>query len=212
MRIISGQYRSRRLIPPAETADTRPITDRVKESVFNLLREQFDGTNVIDLFSGTGSLGLEALSLGAAHVLFVERARDTARRLRQNLDALEVETERYEIINADALSPVWLRRIREPVQVAFFDPPYAFMAHERTARGVLAQMDRVARSVSPDGFVLLRTPWPIQNGAVVVSLESPSGCLAGPETTSYKTMAVHFYQPVLESGNTVDGEPPERSA
>ncbi|MBL1218229.1 MAG: 16S rRNA (guanine(966)-N(2))-methyltransferase RsmD [Planctomycetes bacterium] len=195
MRIISGQFRSRRLIPPSEKAATRPITDRVKESVFNHLREQFEGTNVIDLFCGTGSLGLEALSLGAGHVLFVERTRETGRRLKQNLEGLGIEPAQYDIVTGDALSPVWLRQVREPVQVVFFDPPYALMSNERTAAGVMTQMDRLAGSVSADGFVLLRTAWPMDEGTVAVSLESPTGALVGPETVTYKTMAVHFYQP-----------------
>lgn len=188
MRIISGIYRSRRLLSPADK-ETRPITDRVKESLFNHLREQFENANVVDLFSGTGSLGLEALSQGAAHVLFVEQNRESAQRLKQNIETLGVE-DQTAVVVGDALSSACLTRAERPVRIAFVDPPYVMMYGER-ARVIFDQMARLAGMMDPEGFIILRTSWPAYDN-IVHSLTSEF--LEGPETIEYKTMALHFYQ------------------
>src|SRR5580692_133052 len=85
MRIIAGQLRGRRLLPPtAET--TRPITDRAKQSLFDILSPIIPDANVYDCFAGTGSMGLECLSRGAAHVTFFEADRSAAARMRTNIE------------------------------------------------------------------------------------------------------------------------------
>src|ERR1700733_3582842 len=109
MRIISGRFRSRRLLSPKDAATTRPIPDRVKESLFSMLRGNCEGATVIDCFAGTGAIGLEALSLGAAKVVFVERDRKAAELLERNIDLLEVQDE-TEVVQADALGPAALAR------------------------------------------------------------------------------------------------------
>src|SRR2546421_10905270 len=90
MRIIAGEYRGRRLLAPEGQA-TRPITDRAKQSLFDILAPRIEGTVVYDCFAGTGSMGLECLSRGAAQAIFFERDRSAVGRLRLNVAALKVE-------------------------------------------------------------------------------------------------------------------------
>ncbi|HXG01311.1 MAG TPA: RsmD family RNA methyltransferase, partial [Bacteroidota bacterium] len=89
MRVISGEYRGR-ILKSVNTLLVRPATDRVKQTIFDVLSTRLDleGAIVLDLFAGSGSLGIEALSRGAAHATFVETNRDAARCIRQNLTAL----------------------------------------------------------------------------------------------------------------------------
>ena len=117
MRVITGSARGRKLKTP-ETYDIRPTTDNVKEAVFNIIQFDVEGRRVLDLFAGTGQLGIEALSRGAASAVFVDRDRAAVRLVRENLRACGLEgTVRQE----DALSA--LRR-PERFDLIFVDPPY----------------------------------------------------------------------------------------
>ena len=89
MRIIAGEFRGRKLLPP-QGQQTRPITDRVKQSLFDILAPSIEGAVVFDCFAGTGSLGLEALSRGASRAVFFERDRSAVRLLQENIRALGV--------------------------------------------------------------------------------------------------------------------------
>lgn len=214
MRIISGQFKSRRLLPPP-TDETRPITDRVKESVFNLLRGRVEDSTFLDFFSGSGSVGLEALSRGAAKVMFVERSRKCARVLEKNIETLGVE-DRSEITMADAFSPACLVRVPAPVDLVFFDPPYAVWSDETQVEAWKAQMGRLAPLLHEDAFVMVRTVWPLHETEMVegmtrkkaraLAIERSEASLQvdgyfGPETHDYRGMAVHFYQAELEDGD-----------
>src|ERR1044071_3842661 len=121
MRIIAGEFRSRRVLTPPDDSTTRPIPDRVKVSLFGLLRGHCEGANVFDGFAGTGAIGLEAISRGAARCVFVEKDRDAAAMLRQNIDSLGA-AERSELIIGDALGPGALARVPRPLTLAFLDP------------------------------------------------------------------------------------------
>src|SRR6266850_7741478 len=90
MRIIAGEFRGRKILPP-EGEVTRPITDRVKQSLFDILSPRIEGTRVYDLFAGTGSMGLECLSRGAAHATFFEADRSALDRLRKNIATLKLQ-------------------------------------------------------------------------------------------------------------------------
>src|SRR3954467_9617059 len=90
MRIIAGEFRGRRLLPP-EGDVTRPSTDRVKQSLFDILAPLLPGARVYDCFAGTGSMGLESLSRGAAHATFFEQHRPALARLRRNITTLGEE-------------------------------------------------------------------------------------------------------------------------
>src|SRR4051794_19500228 len=102
MRVIAGTLRGRRLKAPAGRS-TRPTSDRVREALFSMLGE-IDGVQVLDLFAGTGALGIEALSRGAAAAVFVERDGAAAAVLRENLGALGIGSERAEVRRTDALA------------------------------------------------------------------------------------------------------------
>ena len=126
MRVVAGSARGRRLIAP-DGGDTRPTSDRVREAIFNALGsldEVVDAT-AIDLFAGSGALGIEALSRGAQHCTFVDTSRRALDTVRVNLDATGLAAA-AEVVTSDAFAHV--RRRPEVVDLALLDPPYAFTA------------------------------------------------------------------------------------
>jgi 16S rRNA (guanine966-N2)-methyltransferase len=123
VRVIAGNHGGRRLKAPPGRG-TRPTSDRVREAVFGILGA-LDGARVLDLFAGTGALGIEALSRGAAGVLFVERDRAAARVLGENLAALGIGSEVAEVRRGEALGALRAARERgELYDLVFIDPPY----------------------------------------------------------------------------------------
>jgi 16S rRNA (guanine(966)-N(2))-methyltransferase RsmD len=159
MRIIGGEFRSRRLLTPRDASTTRPIPDRVKESLFSLLRGHTPDATVFDAFAGTGAIGLEAVSRGAARCVFVERDRQIAEILRGNIAALGVE-DRCDVVIGDALGPGALARCPRPVNLVFMDPPYPLVRDTLGWNRVRMQMERLIEFLADDGFAVLRTPWP----------------------------------------------------
>ena len=122
LRIIGGDWRGRKIaIPPGP--GLRPTADRTRETLFNWLQARVPGSRCLDLFAGSGALGLEALSRGAGQVTFLERDARAARALRDTLDCLEPDSRRAVVRQGDALA--FLRRAPEPVDLAFLDPPFA---------------------------------------------------------------------------------------
>lgn len=123
MRVVAGIYGGRRLVAPRGEA-TRPTSDRVREALFSILGP-LDGARVLDLFAGTGALGLEALSRGAAHVDFVEKAAPALRAIEANLAALRVPQTAYALRRRDALAFVRAARSARPdYDLVLLDPPY----------------------------------------------------------------------------------------
>ncbi|MGE0880366.1 MAG: 16S rRNA (guanine(966)-N(2))-methyltransferase RsmD [Acidimicrobiia bacterium] len=124
MRVVAGEARGRRLVAPPGTA-TRPTSDRVREAIFNALTslDVLDGALVLDAFAGSGALGIEALSRGARHCVFVERDRSAAAVVRQNLEATGL-ADRAEVIVGDGDVAVGARAW----DLVLLDPPYAFEA------------------------------------------------------------------------------------
>jgi 16S rRNA (guanine966-N2)-methyltransferase len=120
VRIIAGQWRSRILRFP-ESATLRPTPDRVRETLFNWLGQRLDGLACLDLFAGSGALGFEALSRGAARVVMVEANREAARSLADNAATLGATG--LEVVARDAMS--YLAAATESFDVVFVDPPYA---------------------------------------------------------------------------------------
>lgn len=119
LRIIGGQWRGRRWSFP-ELPGLRPTPDRVRETLFNWLAPILPGTRCLDLFAGSGALGLEALSRGAASVTFVERQPVAARALRDTLRLLNAQDAQVEAV--DAL--YWLRQAATPFEIVLLDPPF----------------------------------------------------------------------------------------
>ena len=118
MRIIAGEYRGRR-IPVAQKPDLRPTPDRVRETLFNWLGQWLDGLACLDLFAGSGALGFEAASRGAARVVMVEQDRAVFEHLRKTRDAIGAS--RVEVVHEDAFA--YLRRAAG-FDVVFLDPPF----------------------------------------------------------------------------------------
>jgi 16S rRNA (guanine966-N2)-methyltransferase len=119
LRIIGGRWRSRRLYFPG-VEGLRPTPDRVRETLFNWLAPLIEGARCLDLFAGSGALGIEALSRGASEVVLVERQPLAVRQLRQNLARLGEAS--AQVIQANAL--VWLGGPSRPFDVVFLDPPF----------------------------------------------------------------------------------------
>lgn len=123
MRVIAGTYRSRLLVSPRGTA-TRPTSDRLRETLFNVLAAKIDGSNFADLYAGTGAVGIEAISRGAAHVWFAENSAPALAAIQTNLAALKI-TRAFTI--EDRGTGALLQRIAKtgkPLDVVYLDPPY----------------------------------------------------------------------------------------
>ncbi len=191
MRIIAGEFRSRVLASPPDDL-TRPMPDRVKESVFQLLRGHCEGAPVLDLFAGTGNIGLEALSRGASEVVFVEKRREVAETLRENIDALRAR-DRCRVVVGDALGPSALAACPRPAHLVFADPPYPMMEDVRQRARVMSQFARLVACLDDAGFAVLRSPWPFRDPETggAISLAVPGA--RGPETHVYRHTAVHLY-------------------
>jgi 16S rRNA (guanine966-N2)-methyltransferase len=120
MRIISGQQKGRR-ISAGKGARIRPTSDRVRESIFNVLREEVEGKRILDLFAGAGGLGLEALSRGAGWVTFVDSSPRSVNLLKSNLEKLNMR-DCSKVIKLDGLKA--LKRLEDTFDLIFADPPY----------------------------------------------------------------------------------------
>jgi 16S rRNA (guanine(966)-N(2))-methyltransferase RsmD len=120
MRIISGKYKGRHIYS-ANDQSIRPTTDRVKEYIFDILSDFVKDTRVLDLFSGTGSLGLESMSRGASQVTFVDISIQSIKVLKKNLNRINLH-DNYHISQKNALT--FLRQNREPFDLIFADPPF----------------------------------------------------------------------------------------
>lgn len=150
MRVISGDWRGRKLLAPKGEL-TRPTADRTRETLFNMLTSRlgaFDGLKVADLFAGSGALGLEALSRGAAHCLFVEQDSEALNAIRANIAALGAR-DRSEVRAGSVLA---LPAAKAPFDLILLDPPYG------TGAGAVA-LDRLHRLgwIGPASWVALET-------------------------------------------------------
>lgn len=144
MRVVAGSLRGRSIVAP-EGRDTRPTTDRVREAMFNALTSSgaIEGAQVVDLFAGSGALGIEALSRGAAHCTFVEKDRAALAAIRNNVEALGIG-DRVTVVAGEVLARLGHLG---PVDLVVADPPYGFADWS----GLLAGLGQV---VAPDGLVV----------------------------------------------------------
>lgn len=179
------------------------MASRTKEAIFNLLRGWFDDAIVLDLFAGVGTMGLEAISRGAAQVIMVERSRDVFRLLEQNIATLGC-ADRARAINADALSPELLAVVPKPVDVLFIDPPYATMEEDAGRESVFEQVRRCRALMGNKGFVVLRSPLdPATTSHRIEGFDGPEVHRYGP------TMHVLLYAP---KASAASGEAPAAPA
>lgn len=121
MRVITGKARGVQLKTP-EGMLTRPTTDRVKEALFSIINFEIPGAKVLDLFGGTGQLGIEALSRGAKSAVFVDAREEACKLIRENLKRTKLEQDAA-VVRSDYLD--YLERCREQFNIIFLDPPYA---------------------------------------------------------------------------------------
>lgn len=130
MRVIGGKFRGRRLLAPDGEA-TRPTASRVREALFDILQSRVEGSLFLDLFAGTGAVGIEALSRGAEKALFVETAPSALKSLQRNLEQLGASAQ-GQILPLEAGRALALLSDRqESISLAFADPPYAHYANPR---------------------------------------------------------------------------------
>lgn len=134
LRVITGSARGRRLLEP-EGLETRPTADRVKEGLFSAIQFEIEGRRVLDLFAGTGQMGIECLSRGAAEAVFVENRPRAAEIVRENLRRTGL-AERGAVIAGDALE--YLARARRRFGLIFLDPPYGTDLLEKALQGAAA--------------------------------------------------------------------------
>jgi 16S rRNA (guanine966-N2)-methyltransferase len=151
MRVIAGRLGGRRLKAPTGTV-TRPTSDRVREALFGMLGV-LDGASVLDLFAGTGALGIEALSRGALKAVFVERDARAAAVLRENLRALGIDPHAADVRRGDALAALRAARAsQETYDLVFIDPPY------RQARDWESELSAILPSLlRPSGRVVVES-------------------------------------------------------
>jgi 16S rRNA (guanine(966)-N(2))-methyltransferase RsmD len=152
MRIIAGKYRGLRLKSPP-SLETRPTSDRLRETLFNILAPRIKGARFLDLCAGSGSVGIEALSRGSAHATFVDQSRGMCALVEANLETLGVDEGEVDVVGAEALE--FLRRRAkkesEPFDIIFFDPPYA-TDYEIALNYVGEQAERL---LAADGIVVV---------------------------------------------------------
>ncbi len=194
MRIIAGERRGCPIEPPKGADVTRPITDRVKENLFNIIQMQVPGSMVLDLYAGTGSLGLECLSRGAEWVTFVEQNLDTVNVLLRNIDKLKYP-ERCRVLRTNAL------RLRPTVRdsgqadgyydiefdLVFLDPPYKMIEDELMRSHIAGAMDGLAAmgALAADAMIVLRYPTRLQ-------MSYPWGKLHLRRSRAYGSMTLDF--------------------
>lgn len=174
IRIIGGQYRHRQLRTPKDATVTRPLPDRVRTSIFNMLRGHIEGEVFLDGFAGIGSFGLEAASRGAGEVVMIEKDREIASILQANVDDLGAG-EVCRVIRGDTLGAAIIARCPRPIHIVFFDPPYPMILDPAQRERVFGQFSRLVELLDEGGFAILRTPWP-----VIDRLIDGKRCKGGP--------------------------------
>lgn len=198
MRVIAGAFKGKRLVAPKGNRTVRPTADRVKESVFSMLRERVIDANFLDLCAGTGNIGIEALSRGAKHVTFLERDPRCLQIIKQNLRTCGLTTEpraarkpmdTTALLRRDAVRGlIYLQKQGAVFEIIYFDPPYG----TRSAGG--SELYTTCLAVLAEN-ALLRT-----DGILLVEHAKQSvmpdtlGSLSRNRQVSYGDTVVSFYQ------------------
>lgn len=171
MRVISGKAKGIQLKTP-EGMQTRPTTDRVKEALFSIIQFDIPGTSVLDLFGGTGQLGIEALSRGANRAVFVDSQEAACRLIKENLKKTRLDAQ---VVRSDYLD--YLNRCRDKFNIIFLDPPYAEVFLE-TALERITEIDI------------------LQSGGIIVT-ERPLGKELSVECDGYERSRDYKYGKIL---------------
>ncbi len=149
MRVIAGEAKGRTLVVP-RGGGTRSATDRIRETLFAIVEPELEGARVLDLFAGAGTLGIEALSRGAARATFVERGAEATKALRRNLVTTNFEA-RSEVVVANVIAYLD-ERPRGPFDIVFCDPPFADVGIAEATLGHVG----LQSAVSPEGLLVAR--------------------------------------------------------
>lgn len=181
MRVIAGSAKGRKLSPvPGE--GTRPVTDRVKESLFSLIGSSIVGVRVLDLFAGTGSVGIEALSRGAAHVTFVDKARAAIKTVERNLRETQLE-KRAVVIHGDAFRYV-KHYAGDPYDLVYIAPPQ----YEDLWADALVAVDG-ADVLAPRGLIVVQIHPKEEHNVALTTLERT-------HRRQYGSTLLCFYKPI----------------
>ena len=186
MRIISGQRRGHKIDGPRASTGTRPTRDLIREALFNILGELVNDRIVVDLFAGTGALGLEALSRGALQAIFVERDRENVGLIHRNIATLRYQ-DRSQVRHADAYR--WAKSFQpldEQPMVVFLDPPYReYEVHARNVHRMLSQLIEKL----PQGSALVLESWRDLDGRILPEIESWDTRRYGSSQVALKVVA-----------------------
>jgi 16S rRNA (guanine966-N2)-methyltransferase len=197
MRVIAGTYRSRPLQAPRGEA-TRPTSDRLRETLFNILQPSIEGSRFADLYAGTGAVGIEALSRDASHVFFSENAAPALAVLRANLAALKIAGNFTLEDRGTGAILQRLVKLPSPVDIVFLDPPYEAAAEYESTLSFLGSA-RGRASLAPDAIV-------IAEHSSKTKLAARYGALEHYRLLKQGDAALSFYRlPVIEP------EPPEET-
>jgi len=152
MRVIAGTYRSRQLQAPRGEA-TRPTSDRLRETLFNILQPRIEGARFVDLYAGTGAVGIEALSRGAAHVWFSENAAPALAALRENLKSLKLTRNHTIEDRGTGAILQQLTKLPTPIDIVYIDPPYEAEAEYESTLSFLGSA-RGRTTLAPNAIVI----------------------------------------------------------
>lgn len=148
MRVITGSARGR-VLKTLEGEDVRPTTDRVKEAIFSIIQFEIEGRQVLDMFAGSGQLGIEALSRGAAYATFTDMSKDAVSIIKQNLLSTGLH-KNSAVLQADAIT--FLKNSRKKFDIIFMDPPYS--------KGILqSALPYAAEAVNDGGVIICEHPY-----------------------------------------------------
>lgn len=184
MRVITGLYKGR-ILKTVDDLSVRPATDRVKQTIFDMLtnRIELEGATVLDLFAGSGGLGIEALSRGAKHVTFVETNTEAADFIEKNVEMLGCVSA-TEILSIDAMQ--FLRRSQDRYDLVFADPPYEY--DETATIPLVVFQDKILKK---HGYLLIEH-------ASKLKFSSTSLYRAGPSKKFGRTVVTFFHHPRAE--------------
>ncbi len=179
MRIVAGKARGTKIDAPEGLA-TRPVTDKIRSALFNIWQREFPGCRFLDLFSGSGSMGLEADSRGAQRVVMVEKSPAACRVIENNLKKIHAENDNVALLNQDVFDV--LPALKEKFDIVYLDPPYT------VDEIFLPVMEAVAAAdiLADDGQVVIRTHKEKQ-------MPDTFGDLEKYREKSYGISTVHFY-------------------
>lgn len=183
MRVISGLAKGRKLIAP-EGLHTRPITDQIKEALFNMWQFDIEDSDFLDLFSGSGSMGIEALSRGAKQVIMVDNSYDAIKVIQTNLKNTKLDQLNRQVIKDDVFVVIKrLKKLQKQFDIIYLDPPFTVSEIFQPVLEALAD----GQLLKPDGIIAIRS-------AKELPMAQECGVLEKYREKKYGISMMHFYQ------------------